>query len=79
MPEYDPTDAPAPLLADLTETEAGGWPASPPVPQRYAGPPPSREFETSGLGRAHTARPLAPDPAPGAPQTLPIAVAPPTR
>jgi len=73
MPDYDPVNYPAPLLDDLTheETDRGpgahtAWADSPNIPERYAGPPASREYETAVLGGRLPQRPgaLAPDPAP---------------
>jgi hypothetical protein len=72
MPDYDPVNYPAPLLDDLTHEETGRgpgahteWRDSPNVPERYAGPPASREYETAVLGgRGHAGRALTPDPAP---------------
>jgi hypothetical protein len=71
MPEYDQTNYPKPTTDDLTDAETGRdssprpmarWPSSNVVPDPYAGPPPSREFETSG-GPRHAGRPV-PDAAP---------------
>lgn len=56
MPEYDATKVPSPLLApDLSGGEVGRGPAEIPawhpsahVPDQYAGPPASREYEVAG-------------------------------
>src|SRR5207302_538119 len=82
MPEYDPTNYPDLMTDDLTSGEVGrdapgpdpkAWPSSNLVPDTYAGPPPSREFEVSGLamsgihsGHKLTGQVLAPDPTPPA-------------
>jgi hypothetical protein len=55
MPEYDATNYPDPLAPNLTGGEVGrdptdlpaAWPASPLLPEQYAGAVPSREFETN--------------------------------
>jgi len=56
MPEYDATNYPKPMTDDLTDAEAGRdssptpmskWPSSNVLPSTYAGPPPSREWETN--------------------------------
>jgi hypothetical protein len=68
MPEYDATNYPKPEADNLTDAEAGRdsasdtirvWPSSNMVPDTYAGPPPSREFETAGLGHHLVSRPPA--------------------
>jgi len=90
MPEYDPTNYPKQTTDDLTDGEVGRdmtgstghadtlkrWPSSHVVPDTYAGPPPSREFEVSGLGHKLTDRALAPDPDP-TPSKVQPSIAPP--
>jgi len=92
MPEYDPTNYPKPEADDLTNSEPGrdsgtdklkAWPSSNVVPDTYAGPPPSREFEVSGLamsgihsGHKLTNQALAPDPDP-TPSRVQPSIAPP--
>ena len=59
--QYDPTNYPNAATDDLTSAEVGrdgpgsdpsAWPSAGwTVPEQYAGPVPSREYETSGLGR----------------------------
>jgi hypothetical protein len=69
MPEYDATNYPKPMTDDLTDAEVGRdsgptmarWPSSNVLPDRYAGPPPSREFETN------SARVLVATPVPAVP------------
>ena len=51
MPEYDATDMPEPIAADLRPDTPTGepnftiWPASRYLPEAYDGPPPAREYD----------------------------------
>ena len=55
--QFDPTNYPREAAPDLTDSEVGrdsntetlkAWPSTNLVPDQYAGPVPSREFETAG-------------------------------
>jgi hypothetical protein len=85
MPEYDATNYPKPMTDDLTDGEVGRdsglirstWPSSNVLPERYAGPPPSREFETAHLGANVVSRPPAVPPATSDASSVETSIVPP--
>ncbi len=64
--QYDPTNYPAAMTDDLTDSEVGrdsasetltAWPSSEVIPDQYSGAVPSREWETVA-GPTHKAQPV---------------------
>jgi hypothetical protein len=84
MPEYDITNYPASLAPNLTGGEVGRdpealpatWPATRHLPDPYAGPVPSHEYETN-TSHVLTATAVPPVKPPSEPATQPSSSPPP--